>query len=102
MKIVKLTSIVLLLVLSIPIAVTVVTFFDNSGEKVMFCETQTEEQKEERETDREENINDLEDYILEGFLPFSRSSPDYFNSPSEKKSFLSSIREIVTPPPELG
>lgn len=99
MKIIKIVGLTLLLVIAAPTIISVISSFYNVNCELVCCEKQTEEEKNERKS--EKDIDGLEEYLLSEHLTITtpQTNPHLYSFGG--KPFIDNITDIVTPPPEL-
>ncbi len=98
MKILKAVSIMMLLILTIPEAVSIISPFVDVSSELLICENSTEE--EQKESNSEKDFDDLEEYLLlENGLyseKYSLISLQYFYD----NTIVNIVTDVVTPPPK--
>ena len=100
MKIIKIVGLTLLLVIAAPTIISVISSFHNVNCELVCCEKQTDEEKNERKS--EKDIDGLEESLLSETASLIERHCNVCAYSFRGKRFIDIVSAIVTPPPELA
>ena len=102
MKTLRILTLLLLAVLTIPDVLFVINAFNDLDSEFALCEnTNEEEQKEESEKEAKENSQDSEEYTLENKNTLGDLASQKIKYTSDKLLFVGVAMDVTTPPPKL-